>query len=247
MRPRRTCIEPRPAAVSGQDRSQSVVGSASIGDSGTKSRGAAAARAAAPPARAIVATRERSPRKSAARLTAAGSAPAARPIASSTSPSDTPVRISPVMILRSQACSGPVARAASAVSRSSRMRRDPVPVAVATAAKARSTSARVRDGTAAGPAGGRARTPSTRGSDAENARPVRYATAPAASSGPRALRKSVTSRSLSSRPGVDSRARQSVTRADRLVMPSQCTGPVFSSGPGPLVSGKAGISPRAGA
>src|SRR6185369_3270401 len=100
------------------------------------------------------------------------------------------------------------------------MRRDPVPVAVATAAKARSTSARVRDDAAAGPAGGRPRTPSTRGSDAENARPVRYATAPAASPGPRALRKSVTSRSLSSRPGVDSSPRHKVTRADRLVMPS---------------------------
>src|SRR5881409_3749655 len=104
--------------------SKSVAISASMGRSGTNSRGVAAASASAPPARASAATPERSQRNRAARRTAAGSAPAAIPIASSTRPSDTPVRISPVMTRQSTARSASVARAASSARRPSRGRRD---------------------------------------------------------------------------------------------------------------------------
>ncbi len=73
----------------------SVAISASIGSSGTKTRGWAAARAAASPPSARAATAVRSPVISAARRTVAGGAPAASAIASSTSPSERPMRISP--------------------------------------------------------------------------------------------------------------------------------------------------------
>ncbi len=193
--------------------SKLVAGSASMGRSGTNTRGLAPARAAAPPVRARVATVERSPRKSAARRTAVESAPAASPIASRTRPSDTPVRISPEMIRQSRSCSAAVAREANSASRSSRACLDPGPTADATAPKPSATSREAQRGPAAGSARGSPRVPSTRGSEMENGRPVKYATAPAASSGSMRRRKSVTRRSFSRRPGLVSRRRQSATRS----------------------------------
>src|SRR5947208_3071429 len=84
-------------------------------------------------------------------------------MASSTRPSDTPVRISPTMIRCNVSRSSAVARAASARSRSSRARRAPAPCMAATSPKAVATSGSVSGGAVAScPAAGSQRTPSSR-------------------------------------------------------------------------------------
>ncbi len=84
------------------------------------------------------------------------------------------MRISPKMIRWSRSRSSGVARAASSPSRLSRTRREPGPDASATAAKASATSARVSGAPpSAAATAGRPRTFSTRGSEAENTRPLR--------------------------------------------------------------------------
>src|SRR5438105_460345 len=196
-----------------------VAVSASIGDRGTKSRGATRASPAAPCARARTATAEMSPRKSDARLTTSGSAPAISPIASSTPPAEIPVRISPPMIRATVSRSRGDARAANAASRDSRRWRAPGPLASATAAKASATSASVSGAAAeASGAAGRPRTPSPRGSDAGRGRPVRNATAGAISSAWTRARNVATRCCLSSRPRLASRARQSAANSENGVM-----------------------------
>src|SRR6267378_4336756 len=74
---------------------------------------------------------------------AATSTPHAAAIASSSNPSDTPVRISPPMIRARNSRSSADTRDASRARRSSRARREPAPVAAATSAKASATSIRV--------------------------------------------------------------------------------------------------------
>src|SRR2546427_444288 len=119
---------------------------ASMGRSGTPGRAVAEASAAAPPRAASAATWERSPSISAARRAVSSGAAKARAIASSTSPSDTPVRISPATIRCNVSRSSVEARATRPRSSSSRTRRAPAPPASATAANAAATSSSERDG-----------------------------------------------------------------------------------------------------
>ena len=163
--------------------------SASIGKSGTKTRGSVRASAWDPPSRASVATRDKSPRNRAARRTVARSAPTASAMASSTRPSETPLRISPTTMRPRISRSCGLARAASAASRSSRARRAPAPEVAATSANALATSPSVSGGPiGSGGAGGNPRTLSARGSVAGNARPVRKSTAGPTSPDSRARR-----------------------------------------------------------
>src|SRR5437016_1919571 len=212
-----------PCATRSSEKSVPV--SASIGDSGTKRRGATRVSPAAPCARARTATAEMSPRKSAARLTASGSAPAISPIAPSTPPAEIPVRISPPMIRATISRSRADARAANAASRDSRRWRAPGPLASATAAKASATSASVSGAAAeASGAAGRPRTPSPRGSDAGRGRPVRNATAGATSSAWTRVRNVATRCCLSSRPRLASSARQSSANSANGVMSAGAAG-----------------------
>src|SRR5436309_2196099 len=157
-----------PCAASTAGKSSAI--SASIGSSGTKGRGLAPATAAAPPVAASTATAVRSPRKSAARRVVATSTPQAAAIASSSSPSETPVRISPPTIRARKSRSSSDAREARRARRSSRARRTPEPAAAATSANASATWRSVRGPRSASASPGRSagnpRTPSTRGSDA---------------------------------------------------------------------------------
>src|SRR5437867_4311911 len=191
-----------PCAASTAGKSSAI--SASIGSSGTKGRGLAPATAAAPPVAASTATAVRSPRKSAARRVVATSTPQAAAIASSSSPSETPVRISPPTIRARKSRSSSDAREARRARRSSRARRTPEPAAAATSANASATWRSVRGPRCASASPGRSagnpRTPSTRGSDAGKARAARKATAVAISSGASVRRNRATSSRSSGRP-----------------------------------------------
>src|SRR5262249_45156446 len=213
-RPRARRAPPGPGAIS-----------ASIGKSAANTRGRASARPAIPPSRATVATRERSPRKSAARRTIASGAPAASAIASSTIPSDTPVRISPATMRASTSRSSGVTRATSAPSRSSRARREPTPIVAATSAKARATSGSVSGApSGAAGAGGNHRTFRARGSVAGKARPVRKSTAGPTSSGSSVRKYSAVRRRLSRRPDVAASLRHSSANSENGRTRSLCAG-----------------------
>src|SRR5213593_1935121 len=210
-----------PCAASTEGKSSAI--SASIGSSGTKGRGLAPATAAAPPVAASTATAVRSPSKSAARRVVATSTPHAAAIASSSSPSETPVRISPPTIRARKSRSSSDAREARRARRSSRARRTPEPAAAATSANASATWRSVRGTRSASASPGRSagnpRTPSTRGSDAGKARADRKATAMASSSGASALRNRATSSRFSRRPRARSSRRPRAAKSAKRVIP----------------------------
>src|SRR2546425_940794 len=210
-----------PCAASTEGKSSAI--SASIGSSGTKGRGLAPATAAAPPVAASTATAVRSPRKSAARRVVATSTPQAAAIASSSSPSETPVRISPPTIRARNSRSSSDAREARRARRSSRARRTPEPAAAATSANASATWRSVRGPRSASASPGRSegnpRTPSTRGSDAGKARAARKATAVAISSGASVRRNRATSSRFSSRPRARSSRRPRAAKSAKRGIP----------------------------
>src|SRR5216117_1292802 len=210
-----------PCAASTEGKSSAI--SASIGSTGTKGRGLAPATAAAPPVAASTATAVRSPRKSAARRVVATSTPQAAAIASSSSPSETPVRISPPTIRARKSRSSSDAREARRARRSSRARRTPEPAAAATSANASATWRSVRGPRSASASPGRSagnpRTPSTRGSDAGKARAARKATAVAISSGASVRRNRATSSRFSSRPRARSSRRPRAAKSAKRVIP----------------------------
>src|SRR6266478_5880503 len=123
------------------------------------------------------------------------------------------------MMRWSRSRSASEARAASSPRRASRSRRAPGPAASATSPNARATSASVSGSPDAPGAGaGRPRTLSTRGSEAGKARPLRYVTARARSSGGSARRYKATRRRFSSRPPLAATRARSSVRSARSAM-----------------------------